>query len=56
MKSDISINFDRLDPQIAIKLINELEEKGFYLNGSIIYSEEQGKDVRDILDKYLFDE
>lgn len=50
------IDLNKIDLQILAKLIRELEEKGFYSNGQIVCGEEQGKEVRDILDKYLLNE
>lgn len=53
MKIDLYANLQKLNPQRAAKLIAELETKGFYSNGSIVCNEEQGKEVMQILDKYL---
>lgn len=34
-------------------LLKELEERGFLRNGQIVYEEEDGSIVGDILDKYM---
>ena len=53
IKIDLAVSLSRLNPETAAKLIGELEEKGFYSNGSIACSDEHGKEVIEILDKYL---
>ena len=52
-KYNLSIDLSKFKPQIAAKLIEELERKGFYTNGIITCSEEQGGEVRGIIDNYL---
>lgn len=56
MRTSLFFNSKNLNPLLAAKLIGELEEKGLYSNGQIVYDEEQEKVVREILDKYIINE
>jgi len=53
MKADFFLNRNSVDPQVVAKIVEELEKRGFYSDGHIIYSEEQGLEVKEIFDKYL---
>lgn len=53
-KINVSFNLDELNPQTISLLIEELEKKGFYSNGYITCTKVQGKEVMQILDKYLY--
>lgn len=53
-KINVSFNLDELNPQTISLLIEELEKKGFYSNGYITCNKDQGKEVMQILDKYLY--
>ena len=53
-KINVSFNLDELNPQTISLLIEELEKKGFYSNGYITCTKDQGKEVMQILDKYLY--
>ena len=56
IKIDLAVSLSRLDPETAANLIGELEEKGFYSNGSIVCDDKHGKEVVELLDKYLLNQ
>lgn len=53
MAIKIMVDLNKFDPQAVADLIVELNNKGFYHNGSIICEEEQRKEVIAIIDKYI---
>jgi hypothetical protein len=53
-KINLLINLNKLNPETFPILLEELEKKGFFSNGIISCTEEQGKEVMQILDKYLY--
>ena len=53
MATKIMVDLNTFDPQTLADLIEELQAKGFYSNGSIICEEKQRKEVVAILDKHI---
>ena len=53
MAIKIMVDLNKFDPQAVADLIVELNDKGFYHNGSIKCEEEQRKEVIAIIDKHI---
>ena len=53
MKTLIMVDLNKFDPQAMADLITELNEKGFYSNGSTVCGVDQREEVVAIIDKHI---